>query len=208
MPYWATLMALFGSWSLALTPWGLLGGWFLAPNIIAAVLGAGYGILMIATARQPLLKPVWFFPGLASTPSAARWYGLAYVLAQCAAWGSAIVVHLTFGDVRSESEILLLLLGPLTVLLAFTACILLARRAANRPLEQAIQAGMAPSYVLAGLQYWWDGEHWQSLASSVPESALRSPDGHYWWTGHDWFRMPPNRPNEDLRPRALPNLGA
>jgi hypothetical protein len=207
VPYWATLMALY-SWNLAWAPWGLISGWVLAPSVIAAILGVGYGALMIATARRPTLKPVWFFPGFASTSAAARWYGLAFVLAQGAAWGVAIVVHVMFGDLRPES-VPMIPFGPLSVLLAFTACMVLARRAANRPIKRAILTGLAPSYVLAqGQPYWWDGEHWQSLESTVPESSLRSPDGHYWWTGSDWFRMPPNRRSEDLRPRTLPYLGA
>jgi hypothetical protein len=140
--------------------------------------------------------------GLTSTPIAARWYGLAFLLPQAIVWAIAIVVRVTSIELRRDPvEVVIFVSGPIAVLLAFSVCIVLAHQAANRPIKQAILAGRAPYYfTAAGLPagQWWDGESWRSIAESAPQDALRSPDGHYWWTGGYWIPMPPDRPSKDL----------
>ena len=39
-------------------------------------------------------------------------------------------------------------------------------------------------------QRWWDGAHWQPVATSYPPNALRKPDGSEWWDGQNWRRVP------------------
>jgi hypothetical protein len=175
---------------------------------LGAILAAGYGTLIIATAIRPRLKPVWLYPGLTSTPTAARLYGVAFLFPQALIWAVAVVAHfapIAPPTLTSPPSALFDIVGfsvsfgPVFGMLCFGGCILLARRAANRPIKQAILFGLAPSYPMApGLYYWWDGELWRSVADSAPEGALRSADGHYWWTGGYWVPLPPDRPRGDL----------
>jgi hypothetical protein len=170
---------------------------------LGAILAVGYGTLIIATARRPRVKPVWVFPGLTSTPTAARWYGSAFLSPLAPVWAIALVAH--FAPIASPTPTsppsalfdivgFSLSFGPFFAMLCFLGCGLLGRRAANRPIKQAILSGLAPSYPMApGLNYWWDGTDWRSVADSAPEGALRSADGHYWWTGGYWVPMPPAR---------------
>jgi hypothetical protein len=176
---------------------------------LGAILAVGYGVLIIATAGWPRLKPVWFFAGLTSTPTAARWLGVAFLFPQAIVWAIAVVAHFTLigpspTSLGPPSALFFIVgysiaLSPALGMLCFIGCCLLARRAANRPIKQAILSGLAPSYYMAsGLFYWWDGERWRAVAEAAPEGALRSPDGHYWWNGEYWVPMPPDHPSRDL----------
>lgn len=161
--------------------------------IVATLVAISYGAVMIVSARRPLIEPRWFFPGLTSTPTAARWYGLAFLAPPAVAWALAYALNATPLDMRRAPVFLFVGFIPALILLAFGGCTLMARRASNRPVKHAIVGGFAPNYVAAPgfeLGYWWDGSQWRSFADSAPEGALRSPDRNYWWTGERWLPLP------------------
>jgi hypothetical protein len=206
---------IWGLWMSISTTWTVAGSWqiweqlwvFASTVIVLTGLGVivaiGFGILMIVTASRPPLKSLSIYQGLTSTPTAARWVGVAFLFPQAIGWAIALVAHFipigpspstTSPPLAFDIKILSASLSPLFAMLCFLGCLLLARRAANRPIKQAIVSGLAPSYTMApGLYYWWDGADWRSVADSAPEGALHSADGHYWWTGVYWVPMPSDR---------------
>jgi hypothetical protein len=161
----------------------------------AAILAPAYGIAIIISARSPHLKPVWLFPGIAETPTAKVWYGLAFVIPGAIVWGVALAIRPT---PATAYLLALWLLAPVS----FAGCLDLARAYSNRSVKRAIIAGLAPSfYISADGRWWWNGDTWLSVAAAVPEGAFRSPDGNYWWAGSFWFPMPPRaRPEGRLAP--------
>lgn len=163
--------------------------------ISAAILAPAYGIAIIMSARGPHLKPVWLFPGIAETPAAKVWYGLAFVIPGAIGWGLALAIR------PSPATAYLLFLWVLAPI-SFAGCLDLARAYSNRSVKRAIIGGLAPSfYISADGRWWWNGDTWLSVAAAVPEGALRSPDGNYWWAGSFWFPMPPRaRPEGRLAP--------
>jgi hypothetical protein len=164
--------------------------------ISAAILAPAYGIAIIISARGPHLKPVWLFPGIAETPTAKVWYGLAFVIPGAIVWGLALAIRPT--TPATAYLLFLWFLAPVS----FAGCLDLARAYSNRSAKRAIIAGLAPSfYISADGRWWWNGDTWLSVAAAAPEGALRSPDGNYWWAGSFWFPMPPQaRPDGRLAP--------
>jgi len=214
IPVWGVWMSVSATWTVA-SPLPALDQFLVVTNAVMAVLlglgtilTVGYGMSIIATASRPRLKFQWFFPGLTSTPKAARWFGAAFLFPPAIAWVIVVVAQVTpmgssftqtspgaWFDIMAFS----ISFGPVFGIGCFAACVLLARRAANRPIKQAILSGIAPSYTMApGLSYWWDGGNWRSVADSAPADAFRSADGHYWWAGGYWVAMPPDRQSRQI----------
>jgi hypothetical protein len=174
---------------LALAP-GML--W---PAVVICAGGVGYGLAIIATARRPRVRLMMRDWGLAGSPAAKVWFGLAYVLPLAGSLAAGRVLLSAFLGAGPFSEVataplswLLHLVGPA----AFALCLILARVCSRRPIKNAILDGRAPSFKISNDRaWWWDGAAWAHVSIAAPESALRSPDTNYWWTGKDWIPLPP-----------------
>jgi hypothetical protein len=165
-----------------------LGSGGVTATICVAILVVAYGVVIIATARGPRLKPDAIGYGIIATPGSQLWYGLAFVIPVALTWGGALIFpNPTTSD--SLSWEFLYWSGPTS----FTVCFLLAHNLSVRPVKRAILAGRAPGYRTSPDDlWWWDGGAWVSVAAA-PEAALRSPNGNFWWTGHSWVALPPRR---------------
>jgi hypothetical protein len=154
---------------------------------IAVAVALGYGIGMIALARRPQLKPVGLV-GLATTPAAARWFGLAFVLPALIGLSIAFIFR-PMSDAGAQA---LFAIAYWAAPCAYAGCLLLARTCSNRPVKRAILAGSAPIFTASPAgDRWWNGSTWVSTTAAAPEGAQHSPDGNYWWTGSAWLPMPP-----------------
>ncbi|HXC77430.1 MAG TPA: permease prefix domain 1-containing protein, partial [Candidatus Acidoferrum sp.] len=144
---WLSVIGSFVLWSTVHQPVADFGAGFPAALYIsvvilyisAAILAPAYGIAIIISARGPHLKPVWLFPGIAETPTAKVWYGLAFVIPGAIGWGLALAIRPT------PSTAYLLALWLLTPV-SFAGCLDLARAYSNRSVKRAIIAGLVPSF--------------------------------------------------------------